>query len=476
MVNVEYLDGPALHRWLTRAVAELVARRAEINKLNVFPVPDADTGSNMAHTMEAALAEVNSLPAAHQCDITKLTAAIAVGAVKGARGNSGMVLSQVLRGLAQSAVSDRITGRTVQQALTTANKFVHHAIIEPVEGTVVTVLRAAAIAANQAPTDSLIDVLTAATTAGALLPFAHAQTAVPAVKPALWQGVALGSGAELRLYHPNPAVAQSLIKRSLDEVARLEKVFSLYRDDSQIQQLNRTGSLKNPSPDLLAVLSQSRYVHRLTQGAFDPTVQTLWNAYARYFAKHPNSKTPPPHLAAALKHIGFGHVRFGSTEIRFTRPQMAITLNGIAQGYITDRITALLQHAGLTHALIDMGELRHLDIEHKYPEQISVRDPKNPKGILFQIPLDNQALATSGGYGTHFDNDGRFTHLFNPKTGGSSPRYQSISVRADQAALADALSTAFAVSSESVIRNAVKQRPDIKAWAIALDGTVKEYG
>ena len=67
----------------------------------------------------------------------------------------------------------------------------------------------------------------------------------PAVKPALWQGVALGSGAELRLYHPNPAVAQSLIKRSLDEVARLEKVFSLYRDDSQIQQLNRTGSLKN---------------------------------------------------------------------------------------------------------------------------------------------------------------------------------------------------------------------------------------
>lgn len=168
MVNVEYLDGPALHRWLTRAVAELVARRAEINKLNVFPVPDADTGSNMAHTMEAALAEVNDLPTSHQRDITKLTAAIAVGAVKGARGNSGMVLSQVLRGLAQSAVSDRITGRTVQQALTTANKFVHHAIIEPVEGTVVTVLRAAAIAANQAPTDSLIDVLTAATTAAAI--------------------------------------------------------------------------------------------------------------------------------------------------------------------------------------------------------------------------------------------------------------------------------------------------------------------
>ena len=318
--------------------------------------------------------------------------------------------------------------------------------------------------------------ITAATTASALLPLARSQAASDPIKPTLWQGVALGSGAELRLYHPNPAIAQSLIKRSLDEVARLEKVFSLYRDDSQIKQLNRTGSLKNPSPDMLAVLSQSRYVHQLTQGAFDPTVQTLWNLYADWFSKHPNSKTPPPHLAQAVKHIGFQHVQFNNREVRFTQPKMGITLNGIAQGYITDRITTLLQHAGLTHALIDMGELRHLDTEHKYPEKISVRDPKNPKGILFQIPLDNQALATSGGYGTHFDNDGRFTHLFNPKTGGSTPHWQSISVRAPQAALADALSTAFSVSPENVMRTAVAKLKEVKVWAVAPDGKVKTYG
>ena len=318
--------------------------------------------------------------------------------------------------------------------------------------------------------------ITAATTASALLPLSRAQAADSAIKPALWQGVALGSGAELRLYHPNPAVAQSLIKRSIDEVSHLEKVFSLYRDDSQIKQLNRTGSLKNPSPDLLAVLSQSRYVHQLTQGAFDPTVQSLWNLYAEWFSKHPNSKTPPPHLAAAVKHIGLQHVQFSNSEVRFTQPQMGITLNGIAQGYITDRVTQLLEKAGLAHAIVDLGELRHLDPQHQHSEQASVRDPKNEKGTLFQIPLDNQALATSGGYGTHFDQAGQFTHLFNPKTGGSSPRYQSISVRANQAALADALSTAFAVSSESVIQNAVKQRGDIKAWVIALDGKVKTYG
>lgn len=84
------LDARGLHNWAIRTVGELSHRRAEINALNVFPVPDSDTGSNMAHTMEAALAEVEK-----GGDVAE---ALAIGSVRGARGNSGMVLSQVLRG------------------------------------------------------------------------------------------------------------------------------------------------------------------------------------------------------------------------------------------------------------------------------------------------------------------------------------------------------------------------------------------
>lgn len=143
-------DGPRLHSWASRAVAELSAQRDAINALNVFPVPDSDTGSNMTHTMQAALAEVETLPAARRGDIAEVTKALAVGSVRGARGNSGVVLSQVLRGLSEAAVHERVDASVLTRTLEIAVTLVNRAIADPVEGTVVTVLRAAAVAARQA--------------------------------------------------------------------------------------------------------------------------------------------------------------------------------------------------------------------------------------------------------------------------------------------------------------------------------------
>ena len=151
MSHPRELDGPRLHAWAARAVAELSARRAEINALNVFPVPDADTGSNMTHTMEAALAEVDRLPA--DADVAAVAAALASGSVRGARGNSGLVLSQVLRAVADSAARGSVDGDSIARSLTLAVTLVDRAFAEPVEGTVITVLRAAALAAESASGD-----------------------------------------------------------------------------------------------------------------------------------------------------------------------------------------------------------------------------------------------------------------------------------------------------------------------------------
>lgn len=151
MSHPRELDGPRLHAWAARAVAELSARRAEINALNVFPVPDADTGSNMTHTMEAALAEADRLPA--DADVAAVAAALASGSVRGARGNSGLVLSQVLRAVADSAARGSVDGYSIARSLTLAVTLVDRAIAEPVEGTVITVLRAAALAAESASGD-----------------------------------------------------------------------------------------------------------------------------------------------------------------------------------------------------------------------------------------------------------------------------------------------------------------------------------
>lgn len=157
MPNITFLGAHDLLTWATTATAELVARRDEINALNVFPVPDSDTGSNMAHTMTAAVQQAQSVD--NPDDLATVAMALATGAVKGARGNSGVVLSQVLRGIAHHADSGRIDAHVIQEALRSSLDFVATAISDPVEGTVITVLRAAAIAATNSTDSSLATVV-----------------------------------------------------------------------------------------------------------------------------------------------------------------------------------------------------------------------------------------------------------------------------------------------------------------------------
>lgn len=148
MTNPAVIDGVRLLSWARRAAQELETHREEINSLNVFPVPDSDTGSNMAHTMTAAVKQAEALE--ESAGVAEIASALAVGSVKGARGNSGVVLSQVLRGVAQAAAEGELGAASVADALNNAVGYVDRAISDPVEGTILTVLREAAEAARGA--------------------------------------------------------------------------------------------------------------------------------------------------------------------------------------------------------------------------------------------------------------------------------------------------------------------------------------
>src|ERR1700679_2445739 len=103
------LDGAALRDWAHTAVGDLIARTDEINRLNVFPVADADTGTNMLFTMRSALAYADRTQAGSD-DAAQVAAALAEGALHGARGNSGVILSQILRGLADASAAAAADG------------------------------------------------------------------------------------------------------------------------------------------------------------------------------------------------------------------------------------------------------------------------------------------------------------------------------------------------------------------------------
>jgi len=300
------------------------------------------------------------------------------------------------------------------------------------------------------------------------LPLLPPRPAAAAPDLHVWTGSALGADAMLQIQHPDAAAAQRLIEMSLAEMQRLEHVFSLYRPDSALARLNRDGVLDDPPLDLVRLLGECERFNRLTGGAFDATVQPLWDVYAGHFAQQGADPAGPPAaaIAAALARTGHDRIDMSPRRIRFTAPGMAVTLNGIAQGYITDRVVERLKDAGMAHALVDMGETRavgpHPDGS---PWRIGLADPAQPSHTLDRVGLVDRAIATSGGYGTQFDPAGRFNHLFDPANGGTSWRYAQVSVVAANATTADALSTAFSLMPREATQ-AVVNRLDLAAYFV----------
>lgn len=160
------LSADEVRQWAYHCVDGLTDRRVEINDLNVFPIPDSDTGTNLVFTVRAAVESMRS--AGPDADLGTVTAALASGAVAGARGNSGVIVSQVMRALAEHCRTGRLDGHGLQQVLHRASSLVVEVVSVPVEGTILTVLGAAAAAADDGPSSDLAAVVTRAVDAAAI--------------------------------------------------------------------------------------------------------------------------------------------------------------------------------------------------------------------------------------------------------------------------------------------------------------------
>lgn len=280
--------------------------------------------------------------------------------------------------------------------------------------------------------------------AAALLPLpGHAETV------ALWEGRGLGTTLSLRLVGVAPYQAQRVFSRIEAEVERIENLASLHRD-SALTRLNRDGHLAWPSADLLDLLGVADRVFSATGGAFDPTVQPLWQAIATGQDQD-----------IARRAIGWGRIAMSSREIRLDRGQ-ALTLNGIAQGWAADRIAALLRHQGFTRALVDMGEISAIgqaEGDRDWSARISAPDGTR----LADVGLKDRALATSSPLGTVIG--GGRAHILGPN--GQPPLWQTASVSAPSAAVADALSTAFCLMGRNSIDDALRHFPGARLEALA---------
>jgi FAD:protein FMN transferase len=300
--------------------------------------------------------------------------------------------------------------------------------------------------------------VTAAAAGLGLVPFGRAARAEAHL--VTWRGQAMGAVATLQVHHHDRAAAERLVERSLAEVRRLEAMFSLQREDSALVALNRQGILVAPPVDLVAVLAECRRCWELTGGAFDPTVQALWILYRDHFSRSDaDPQGPTEHeLRHAMERVGFSRVTFDANRIALPRRGMGVTLNGIAQGYVTDRVVGILRAGGIASSLVDMGEPRAVGSRPSGgPWRVGIADPDDPGRIGETLSVVDQAVATSGAYGFRFDVAGRFNHLLDPRTGASARLYRSVTTVMPSAMTADAFSTAFSLMPVAAIARTLRQ-------------------
>ena len=313
-----------------------------------------------------------------------------------------------------------------------------------------------------------------AAVAGLPLMIAAVRATAPSGQFYGWRGEVLGALSELTLWHTDAAFAQRMILRVRREIERLDRIFSLYRQDSEISRLNEAGKLVKPSPELLGLVEESQRLGALSGGAFDISVQPLWRLYEAHFWSHRDVQT---HIATRARDVAgslvdFRQIDCSAAAIGFLRPGMAITLNSIAQGYVTDVIADMLRNEGFESAVVDLGEFRTLGLHPDgRPWRLGIRNHSGPDRIDRMVELEDMALAVSGGYGTTFEPSGRFHHIFDPRTGASANSLIDVAVIGPRATAADGLATAIYAAGESLAPALLAAYSRTRAILTRLDGT-----
>ena len=296
-------------------------------------------------------------------------------------------------------------------------------------------------------------------------------------KPVRWDGTALGAPASIQLFHNDEAQARAAITAGLDELKRLEAIFSVYRADSSISMLNREGILANAPDDFIAMLTRALSLAKISDGVYDPTIQPVWQTYFRHFtSSNPDPAGPAQHdLTAALALVDWRAVEVdaGNKRVSFARPGMGLTLNSGAQGYITDRVADVLRAHGFDRMLVDMGEPRALSAKPDGSAwRIGIANPADPDRTIVTLDVVDKCISTSGGYGTLFDSAGAFTHLIDSRTGRTAPALQSVSVVADTGSVADGLSTAMLMAPAGRRQHILRSAGGQKAIYVTPEGVV----
>jgi FAD:protein FMN transferase len=260
-------------------------------------------------------------------------------------------------------------------------------------------------------------------------------------------------------------------REALDEVDRLETTLSVFRETSEVAEINRSAAAgaMHVGPDVLALLRRSQVVHAATDGAFDVTSMPLSRCWG--FLRRAGRLPAVLEIEAAREVVGMPNVVVdeAARTVRFARPGVELSFNAIGKGYAVDCVAALLRRRGVGQALVSAGgsSLRAFGGGGE-GFAVDVRSARVAGRPLARLRLRDAALGTSGAGEQFFEVGGRrYGHVIDPRTGWPAEGLLSVSVVADEAALADALATAFLVGGAGLAERYCAAHPGTMALVTA---------
>lgn len=275
----------------------------------------------------------------------------------------------------------------------------------------------------------------------------------------------MGTLVSITGIHWSTNLIQEAAGRAFQEMDRIVNLLNRYDPDSAVSYLNSEGRIQGSPPELDLVLGRALYYHHLSGGAFDPTVQPLVDLFRKGDFGEAAHRD-------ALSLVDARRVELAPRDIRFTEPGMGLTLDGIAKGYVVDRMVEVLKGHDLQHFLLDAGgDIRSEGLrEDGEPWRVGVQDPSKEGEIPDIIPLSGMAVATSGSYEIYFDPDRTHHHIIDAGSGVSPNRSQSVSVTAPSAMEADALATSVFVMKPEAGVAFIESIPGCACLIVDRDG------
>jgi thiamine biosynthesis lipoprotein len=281
--------------------------------------------------------------------------------------------------------------------------------------------------------------------------------------------LAFDTSVSICAVHHDPIRARRALARALAAIADLDAQLVVQRPGSQVARLNAAKRLDRPDPRLVRLLQFAQTLADASGGAFDPTVQPLWELHLG--CQRRGKAATREELAQARARIDWQQIDVSARRISLA-PGMSITLNGLVQGYAADVAFESLAHDGVQDALIDAGEFGALGSNPSgQPWHVGIQHPRDASALIGVVPMDGRFLATSGDYSTRFTDDCTLNHIFDPHTGVSPPALSSAVVAAASGLLADGLTKPMMVLDLPAAQRLLDRYPD--AGAVWIDKSAR---